>query len=389
MRHRTRESSWQNPDSGRTFRNYFPTAGENAEDRYQSARGLNNDLEYVRQELKDTYHLENFTPGQKDYSDKLFPPQKLYGRENELKTLLNSFSRALEGRVELLLVGGYSGVGKSSLVHELFKEITARNGNFVSGKFDQYQRNIPFLSFSQAIGEFCGRLLGEKEEILKVWKERILAALGVNGRVLCELVPELEAVIGKQPAVLELPPQENKNRFLLVFNNFIQAISSSQYPLVIFLDDLQWADLASLELLESLMSGAEAGLLRFSFEKCNWTWKLDEIKGEELSDNVVDLMASKIKTLTETTHKALELAACIGGRFTLSTLSTISNQDPQKILDNLWEAIQEGLILPLDQNYKIPESADVSRFRFLHDRVQQAAYSMIAPEERSAVHLRS
>ena len=452
---------------------------KNAEDRYQSARGLKADLEFALKQLSESSQIETFDLGQNDYSARISPSQNLYGREKELETLLKVYSRTLEGRAELLLVGGYSGVGKSSLVHELYKKITAKNGNFISGKFEQYRRNLPFLAFSQAIGEFCGRLLTEEEEDLKIWKEKISEALGKNGRVLCEMVPELEAILGNQGPVPELAPQENKNRFLLVFNNFVRAISSKQYPLVIFIDDLQWADIASLELLESLMSDSqimepllivcafrdnevdeahpltfsleklkkrnkkfeqvslgnlgeqdldrmladclrcdpayskplseliyqkthgnaffarafirslyEAGLLTFSFGKCNWVWELEEIKKKDLSDNVVDLMMGKLKTLNESTRTTLELAACIGGRFSLSALAMIDNQNPRLTLENLWEAILEGLILPLDQNYKIPETVEKSHFRFLHDRVQQAAYSMIPIEDRGAVHLR-
>ena len=450
---------------------------KNAEDRYQSAAGLRVDLERCLSQISRGGRLEEFSLGREDYSARFVIPQKLYGRESELETLTKSFERVSQGAVELMLVAGYSGVGKSALVHELHKPLTGKRGYIVSGKFEQFQRNIPFYAFSQALSEFARHLLTESAERLVLWQHKILDAVGNNGQVLVDLIPDLQTVIGKQPPVPELSPGAGKNRFLLVFQQFIKSISHREHPLVIFLDDLQWADIASLELLQTLMtdfenqflqvigayrdnevdrahplsvsiadirkkkgavynitlqnlsrsnlddlladtllcapdyldslgdlvyektrgnaffSGAfikslyEEGLLSFSHDKKNWTWDIEKIKTREFSDNVAELMTGKIEKLPDSTRRVLRLAACIGARFSLAMTATIFEKDPEATLAALWEAIDEGLLLPLDGAYQIPETAPRAHFRFLHDRVQQAAYSLIPPEERKAVHL--
>ncbi len=227
---------------------------KNAEDRYQSAYGLKADLEQCLHQLTSNGQIDCFPLGRQDISDRFQIPQKLYGRDRQIKILLTAFDRVSSGFIEMMLVTGYSGVGKSALVQEVHKPMTAKRGNFISGKFDQYQRNIPYYALSQAFNDLCNQLLTESEAVLNQWQEKILAAIGKNGQVLIDVIPNLERVIGSQPPVVKVEPSEARNRFNLVFQNFIKAICQPEHPLVLFIDDLQWADGASLSLLRTIMT---------------------------------------------------------------------------------------------------------------------------------------
>ncbi|MCP4996169.1 MAG: AAA family ATPase, partial [Gammaproteobacteria bacterium] len=227
---------------------------KNAEDRYQSSSGIGRDLKECLRQLEQEGRIENFELGRWDLSEKFQIPQQLYGREEELAILLESFERVAQGGVEYLLVSGYAGIGKSALVQELYKPITARRGYFISGKFDQLQRDIPYVALSQAFDQLMRQLLTESEARLQAWRQKLLAALGPNGQVLIDLIPALELVIGLQPAVRELEGQQARNRLHLVFQNFIKLFAQAAHPLVLFIDDLQWADSGSLKLLEVLLT---------------------------------------------------------------------------------------------------------------------------------------
>ena len=226
---------------------------KNAEDRYQSSIGLKRDLEKCLQEWQSRKSISEFSIAENDVPDKFRLPQKLYGREKEVQKLLSSFKRVNKtGQAEVLLVAGYAGVGKTTLVQEVHKPITESNGYFISGKFDQLQRDIPYSGFVQAFDELTKQFLSEREEELSNWKEKLLKVLDINSGVITEIIPSLEKVIGKQPEAIKLPPEQTKNRFKLVFQNFVSTLAQSEHPLTIFLDDLQWADYASLELIEHI-----------------------------------------------------------------------------------------------------------------------------------------
>ncbi|GAB1541017.1 hypothetical protein NUACC21_36860 [Scytonema sp. NUACC21] len=472
---------------------------KNAEERYQSAYGLKTDLEICLHQLQTNGQIDLFPLGKQDISDRFQIPQKLYGREQEVKTLLATFERVTcsenietadggegeticQSKIEMVLVAGYSGVGKSALVREIHKPMTAKRGNFIFGKFDQYQRNTPYHALSQAFNDLCNQLLTESEAVLNEWRERILAAVGNNGQVLIDVIPNLERVIGSQPSVIKVGLSEAQNRFNLVFQHFIQVICQPSHPLVIFIDDLQWADRASLSLLKTIMSDANIqylliigayrdnevdfhhplmmtleeiekeqgaltfiqldnlrpqdvnaliaetlacsttstqvltnliydktqgnafftteflrslyseGLLTFNQQTRHWDWDVAQIQAKDIADNVVELMAGKIGKLTASTQTVLQLAACIGNRFDLSTLSIIYQHQPVKVLTDLFPAMQEGLVLPLDNNYKLIEAenhfaASEVSFKFLHDRVQQATYSLIDESQKTTIHL--
>jgi predicted ATPase/signal transduction histidine kinase/DNA-binding response OmpR family regulator/tRNA A-37 threonylcarbamoyl transferase component Bud32 len=228
-----------------------------AEDRYQSVFGLKSDLEKCRQELITHGQIKDFTVGQNDISVKLQIPEKLYGREKETERLMTIYGEVCQGNPELMLVGGYSGIGKSAFVHEIYKSIAQSGGYFAFGKCDQFKRNMPYYAWLRALSGLVQQIMAEGEQEIVAWKERILAAVGNNGKIVTEVIPELELIIGKQFPVEKLAPKEDQNRFHLIFQNFIKVLAAAEHPLTIFLDDLQWADLASLKLIERLITGSD------------------------------------------------------------------------------------------------------------------------------------
>jgi len=457
---------------------------KNAEERYQSAFGVKADLEKVQENLIGIEDLSglSFELAQNDFSGRFQIPQKLYGRESEINTLLQAFERVSNGKAEMMLVAGYSGVGKTALVHEVHKPMTEKRGYFTAGKFDQFQKNIPYSALSQAFNEFCRYLLMESAETLANWQSKILDAIGNNGQIIIDVIPDLELVIGPQPLAAKVGPTEAQNRFQMFFLNFIKVLSEQEHPFILFIDDLQWVDSASLGLLKSIMLddemrhlliiGAyrdnevdsshpfmmtvdelekanviintielanlqladinhllqdslkcEAGLtqsltnliyqktqgnafftheflkslyekelLIFDAKEQKWQWEVKKMVTLGMTDNVVELMASKIGKLPLETIEVLKYAACISNQFDLKTLSFIYQQSQYMTLMVILEAMKDGLILPLDSHYEsvelATESKAIAQFKFQHDRVQQAAYAMIDDEQKKAVHLK-
>ncbi|MBD1855576.1 MULTISPECIES: AAA family ATPase [Leptolyngbya] len=456
---------------------------KNAEDRYQSAIGLKHDLEACLNQWKTSGEIAEFELGQRDVSDRFLIPEKLYGRESEVQTLLDAFDRVAAGRSELMLVAGFSGIGKTAVVNEVHKPIVRQRGYFIKGKFDQFNRNIPLSAFAQALRDLMRQLLSESDAELAAWKSKILAVVGENGQVLIDVMPELEQIIGQQPAAPALTGSAAQNRFNLLFQKFIEVFTTVDHPLVMFLDDLQWADVASLQLLKLLMKdngyllmlGAyrdnevspthplmlmveeiqkstaivhtitlkplafsttnrliadtlncsielakpltelvdrktkgnpfftaqflkalyEEGYIRFNRELRYWECDITQVTALSLTDDVVEFMATQLRKLSDETQQVLKLAACIGNQFDLTTLAMVLQQPVAEAATVLWKALQEGLILPTSQVYKFfqageqiaAQSSINPTYRFLHDRVQQAAYSLIPTEQRETYHL--
>ncbi|MBD1889172.1 AAA family ATPase [Coleofasciculus sp. FACHB-SPT9] len=453
-----------------------------AEERYQNALGIRDDLVICLRQLETDGKIEDFVLGEQDISNKFQIPQKLYGRSTQIETLLAAFERITHGTSQLMLVAGYSGIGKSVLVQEIYKPITERRGYYISGKFDQFQRNIPYSAIVSAFRELVRQLLTETSEQLHLWRDKLVSALGVNGQIIIDVIPEIELIIGKQPAVLELAASESQNRFNLVFQNFIHVFCQQQHPLVIFLDDLQWADIATLKLMQLMMtdvdtsyllligayrdnevsaahplkitlsdiqkSGATVNsillspldltcinqliadtlkcdaerakplaelvlaktqgnpfflkeflqslytenLLDFDFISSSWQWNLDQIQARGITDNVVELMTQKIQKLPELTQEVLKTAACIGNQFDLKTVSSVGEKPQKETASELWSAVREGLIVPVGDDYKFLQTdrnGDEFKvaYRFVHDRIQQAAYSLIPSHRKQAYHL--
>ena len=232
---------------------------KNAEDRYQSSAGIIRDLEECLRQWEQNEEILIFCPGSRDIPEKFQIPQKLLGREKEIETLVDAFESVAQGGLEYLLVSGYSGVGKSVLIHELYKLIVRQKGYFIDGKIDQFQRDIPYDAFIQTFRSLVKILLSETDERIERWKALLLEAISPNGQVIIDVIPEVEKIIGRQKPAPELGPIETQNRFLLTFKNFIKVFARKEHPLVIFLDDLQWGDTPTLNLIEHLMDKQEMG----------------------------------------------------------------------------------------------------------------------------------
>ncbi len=242
---------------------------KNAENRYQNALGLKHDLEICSKQWQETGKIIPFELGKQDISDRFLIPEKLYGREYEVETLLAAFDRVTQGTTEMILVVGEAGIGKTAVVNEVHKPIARQRSYFIQGKFDQFQRDIPLSGFVQTFQDLIGQLLSETDDKIEQWKAKILSALGTQGQILIDLVPKLELIIGKQPPVVEFSSSAAQNRFHLLFQRFVQLFAIKDHPLVIFLDDLQWADVASLKFIELLMSESYiVNELDTSDEKC-------------------------------------------------------------------------------------------------------------------------
>jgi PAS domain S-box-containing protein len=439
-----------------------------AEERYQTAIGVERDLRRCLDEWETQHHIDEFPVGEQDFPDRLLIPEKLYGREREVDALLAAFDRVVtRGRPELVLVSGYSGVGKSSLVNELHKVLIPPRGLFAAGKFDQYKRDIPYATLAQAFEMLVRQILVKSEAEVHQWRDALKEALGPNGQLISKLVPEVEFLIGKQPPAPDLPPQDAQRRFQMVFRRFLSVFAQSEHPLALFLDDLQWLDAATLDFIEDLLiasdvthlililayrdnevdsshplirkldairkAGAtvqeivlapltredlehlivdaihcepdtagplaqlihdktagntffaiqfiasltEEGLLVFDRCEGRWSWELARINAKGYTENVVDLMVEKLGRLPGETQNALKLLACLGNSTEFTALRMVFQESEEDIHGQLWETVRAGLIFRSEDSYT-----------FLHDRIHEAAYSLITVRSRAETHLR-
>ncbi|MGO4330989.1 AAA family ATPase [Cupriavidus sp. 2TAF22] len=439
-----------------------------AEERYQTAAGVEHDLQRCLDDWHRQRRIDDFPLDEHGTPDRLLIPEKLYGREREVHTLVAAFERTIsKGAPELVLVSGYSGIGKSSVVNELHKVLVPPRGLFASGKFDQYKRDIPYSTLVQAFQNLVRPLLGKRDTELASWRAELLEALDPNARLMTDLIPELKLIIGEPPPVTVLEPQQAQRRFLLVFRRFISVFARPEHPLALFLDDLQWLDAATLDLLEDLLTGSDlqhlmligayrdnevdathplmvklqeirnAGvkideitlaplasehvrqliaealrcepkrieplahlvhdktggnpffviqflhalvdedLLALDHGARHWHWDPDRIHAKGYTDNVVDLMAGKLTRLPAGTLHALQQLACLGNVAEVAALSTVLGRPPAQVHAALWEATRQQLVERQDTCYA-----------FVHDRVHEAAYSLIPETSRTEAHLR-
>jgi predicted ATPase/signal transduction histidine kinase len=437
------------------------------EDRYQTAGGVESDLKRCLAEWQSYGRIVEFPLGEHDTFDRLMIPEKLYGRTREIGDLLACFNRVVaDGTPELVLVSGYSGIGKSSVVNELHKALVPPRGLFASGKFDQYKRDIPYATLAQAFRSLVISLLGKTDAELQEWRAALHEALGLNGLLVVDLVPELKLIVGEQPEVPELSPQDAQRRFQIVLQRFVGVFARPEHPLALFLDDLQWLDAATLDLFEGLLTGgtvrhllligayrsnevdsshplvrkldsirqsnalvreivlspltgedlgqlvadtlrcekervipltrlvhektagnpffalqflsalSEEGLLTFDHREMHWSWDLDGIHAKGYTDNVVELMIGKLNRLPLETQKALQQFACLGNVADTTSLGIVCGSGDDEVHDDLWEAERLDYIVRLDGAYK-----------FVHDRIHEAAYSLIPEERRAETHL--
>ena len=434
------------------------------EDRYQTAAAVEADLRACLAALEARGTIDRFPLRAHDASERLLIPEKLYGRGAEIASLLAAFDQVVsEGTAQFVLVSGYSGVGKSSVVNELHKVLVPPRGLFAAGKFDQYKRDIPYATLAQAFQVLVRQLLCKSDGEVARWRAELQAALGTNGRLMVNLIPELALIIGEPPPVAELPPQEAHARFQMVLRQLLGVFARAEHPVALFLDDLQWLDTATLDFIEHLVThpdvrhllliGAyrdnevdathalvrrldairkdgvtarelvlaplapddigqmisdsvragrrttdalaelvheksggnpffaiqfvsaleDEALLKFDHGLGAWTWNLAGIRAKSFTDNVVDLMAAKLRRLPEATQIALGQLACLGSVAEVTTLKVLA----EELEAGLWEAVRAGLVLRSEESYA-----------FLHDRVHEAAYALIAPDDRASAHLR-
>ncbi|BAE50270.1 Predicted ATPase [Paramagnetospirillum magneticum AMB-1] len=436
-----------------------------AEDRYQTAKGLAADLRICLEDWRGTGAIAPFLLGANDRPDRLVIPEKLYGREAELRQLLDAAGRVTgDGALEVVFVAGYSGIGKSVLVGELQKALVGSNTFFATGKFDQYKRHIPYATWAQAFQGCVRQILGLDDARLVKWRLAILDAVGQNGRLITDLIPDLALLIGEQPLVPELPPNEAQHRFFTTFRRFLARWATERHPLVLFLDDLQWIDPGSLKLLEYLAGRSELGHLllvcayrdnevgpahpltlakdairaRTRIEEIplrplstghlrqlvaetlscpaaraqplveiiggktggnpfftiqfmhglfeeqllspgpeGWQWDMERIAAKNFTDNVVDLMVGKILRLPEKTQEVMRRLACLGNMVPVRKLALVHDGAAETLDADLGDALRASYLVRRNDT-----------IHFSHDRIQEAAYSLLPAGDRPAEHLR-
>jgi predicted ATPase/serine phosphatase RsbU (regulator of sigma subunit) len=438
------------------------------EERYQNGFGVAVDLNECLRQMDENGNIKTFSLAKHDISNRFIIPQKLFGREKEINILLSSFEKVLStGKgAGIIAISGAPGIGKSALIHEIHKPIVAKKGYFIFGKFEQLQRDKPYSAIIQAFQSLISQILSESEEMISVWKKEIQNALGVNGRVITDVIPDVELIIGKQAKLPVLGPAETRNRFNYVFEKFVNVFTAKGHPVALFLDDIQWADRASLDLMRNTLKNSDIQNLFIivsyrdndaderermqlflreiekygdaiasmtlgpitakdiqnlivDFLKCTdergaelarlvhaktggnpffviqflhtlynekmikpdrslgWRWDIDAINRMQVTDNLVAMIAGKISRLSQKTQEVLKICACIGNRFDLETMAAVRGVSVFQALIDLTEAIHNGLV-----------SQAGSIYVFHHDRIQEAAYSLLNDLEKSELHYR-
>ncbi len=455
------------------------------DDRYANARGLERDLAECLSQWDESGRIVPFPLGRYDRSTELRIPERLYGREAELAAVFGAFERAQRGAAELFLLTGFGGIGKSAIFREARGPMRLRGARVCAGKFEQFRDATPYAALVEAFRELVRQIMTEPVLAVAGLRARVLEALGQNAGLMIELIPELERVLGPQPPVPALRPTQEENRWNLTLQRFVSVLATAEQPLVLFLDDLQWAEPASLKLIGRLLTEREQRHLliigayrdhdperielltrtikgiaeasgkvsnvtlrpldapdacRFiadalhattgevaslseeiyrktqgnpffvgqlltslaqdrllSFDELDgaWRWDLPAIAARTVTDNVASFMVGRLERLAPATLHLLKLASCLGAAFDHTTLARIAGQSTPACASSLWDALVEGLVVPLHEDYRLlrdlsgdDDDAVASRvtYRFLHDRVREAAYSLLDDGEKSRVH---
>lgn len=440
-------------------------------DRYQSLSGVMDDLNNCKEN-------KNFIIAQNDYSEQFKVPELLLGREEELKLLYSALESVKRGNKEFVLISGEPGIGKSVLINEIERPAFEHKAYFLKGKYDQYNQDRPYYALLLAIKQLVKLILVEPEERISIWRDKLKDTLRDNGQIIIDLIPEMKLIIGEQKVLPELTLLETKNRFNNTITSFVKCLADRENPLVIFIDDLQWVDSSSLNLIELVMNDDDISglliigayrenevdsmhplsrsikrlnqhsvksirlnnlnlesirklsalslnrydddliefselllkktngnpfftvqllnslykdeILNFNSELLYWEWNRDQLEKYDISDNIVDLMIKNIKLLGDETQEFLQLASAIGNSFDLDILSKISDKNREYISSIIWEALKEGIIEPCDIHYKYVNDRDDDinpAYKFIHDKVQQAAYSMLNSEKKTKAHI--
>lgn len=327
---------------------------KNAEDRYQSALGLKHDLEICKQQLQETGKIDTFELATRDISDRFLIPEKLYGRQREVETLLTTFERLANPltnelrETEMILVVGDPGVGKTAVVNEVHKPIARHHSYFIRGKFDQFQRDIPFAGWVEAFCDLIRQLLLESNAEIQLWKAKILAALGEQAQVIINVIPQLEKIIGKQPPIDELSGNAAENRFNLLFQRFIQVFTSKEHPLVIFLDDLQWADAASLKFIQLLTTSRQSPLLYSTKSEDTQEYKAEEIGNNQGSILLIGAYRDNEVSRTHPLYLTLNEIEKNRGVINTITLKPLNQNDLNCLIADTLHC-SEALAIPLTQ----------------------------------------
>jgi PAS domain S-box-containing protein len=441
---------------------------KSAEERYQTAAGVVHDLQRCLEEWQRQQRISVFVLDEHSILDKLVFSEKLYGREHEVEVLTASFERCLElGTTQLVLVSGYSGIGKSSVVNELHKVMVPVRGMFAAGKFDQYKRDIPYSTLVQAFQGLVRTLLSKSNPELAEWRDSLLSALGPEAQLMTDLIPELKHIIGEPQPVPPFQPQQAQRRFLRVLRRFISVFATAEHPLALFLDDLQWVDPATLDLIQNILSRSAPGhlmligayrdnevddshplackldlikasgvrieeivlaplaqehverliadalhcepanvqplarlvqdktagnpffaiqflhalasehLLSFDHDSRRWRWDAHRIHAKGYTDNIVDLMVSRLVRLPSETRQALQLLGCLGKGAAVGTLATVLGITQARVHAVFWDAVCHEMVERLGDVYA-----------FVHDRIHEAAYVLMPESSRASVHLR-
>jgi len=448
---------------------------KNPEHRYKTAKGVAADIKKCLHYWLEHKHIDTFALAEEDYCPNLVFSQELFGREDEIKTLKNAHTTVRVQRdSQFCVVSGYSGVGKSRLIQELQKPISLEQSYFVTGKYEQYRNSAAYYAVISALKELFEQILCESTEQLTKWREVLLNELDGMGQLLVDLLPALELIIGKQKKLAQLSPTESQTRFNQVLLSLFRALGASNKTITIFLDDMQWADLSTISLLEQIINDNKVKQLFFiisyrdneietthplnrflnkiddspafhshlklrplskdaitSFlatslmhktvsiadfsniivEKTGgnpfftialvkslydnntlyrddnnvWCWKQKQLEQVEATENVVTLMANRIKRLSDKEQDILYIAACIGARSQLSLISHILDMSIQTIIEQLQSLVLEGLISVYSDGDVIDDNSSI---RFFHDKIQQASYSLTRPVTKSSIHFK-